>query len=182
MKWSDFTALDYLFAAIVLASIGFAIFKGFVREIISLAALIIGLFLAAWFYPVAAAPFMDFSKNETVASFIGFLIIFLGCLLLGALAAYLIKRIVKMASLEWMDRLLGGLFGLLRGWAVCSIIVLALIAFPVRENLVARSFFAPLLLAGARAAVLVVPRELKDKFYEQYKKVLDSWNQNRSSA
>jgi membrane protein required for colicin V production len=98
----------------------------------------------------------------------------------GAIAAYVANRFVKMASLEWFDRLLGGVFGFLRGWAVTSIIVLALIAFPVRDNLVAQSQLAPYLLAGARAAVLVVPQELKDRFHEEYRKVLETWNRNRS--
>jgi hypothetical protein len=46
----------------------------------------------------------------------------------------------------------------------------------------ARSLFAPYLLAGARAAVLLVPQELKDKFYAEYQRVLQNWNQNRSSV
>jgi len=40
---------------------------------------------------------------------------------------------------------------------------------------------APYLLAGARAAVLLVPQDLKNSFNEQYKKVLESWNQRRGA-
>jgi hypothetical protein len=42
--------------------------------------------------------------------------------------------------------------------------------------------FAPYLLAGARAAAYMVPEELKDKFNEQYKKVLQAWNHNRNTG
>jgi hypothetical protein len=45
----------------------------------------------------------------------------------------------------------------------------------------AKSYLAPYLLTGARAGVLVVPKSLKDKFYEQYRKVIQTWNQNRSA-
>jgi hypothetical protein len=38
------------------------------------------------------------------------------------------------------------------------------------------------MLAGARAAVLVVPKSLKTKFNEQYRKVLESWNETRGVA
>jgi membrane protein required for colicin V production len=86
-----------------------------------------------------------------------------------------------MASLEWADRLMGAVFGFLRGWAVCSILALALIVFQVRQESLARSVFAPYLLAGARAAVLLVPQELKLKFYEEYQKIVQSWNHDRSS-
>jgi len=93
-----------------------------------------------------------------------------------------VNRFLKAASIKWVDRLLGGVFGLLRGWAICSILVLGLIAFPVRDSVMERSFLAPYMLAGARTAVLLVPQNLKDQFNEQYKKVLEAWNKSRSQA
>ena len=57
-----------------------------------------------------------------------------------------------------------------------------MIAFPVRPEAVSRSYLAPYLLAGARAAVLIVPHDLKNKFYEEYQKVLRAWNQSRNTA
>jgi membrane protein required for colicin V production len=182
MHLSQWTFVDYLFAGIVLVSTGFALTKGLVREIISLVALIGGFVLAVIYYPVIGSRLTEFTKTDSLANFLGFLIIFAACIVVGAIAAFLINRFVKAASMKWVDRLLGGVFGLLRGWAIASILVIALIAFPIRENLIARSALAPYLLAGARAAVLLVPKNLKDKFYEQYKKVLEAWNQNRNAA
>ncbi len=180
MHLNQWTFLDFVFAFIIILSTGFALTKGLVREIISLVALIAGFVLAVLYYPVTAHWFIEFSRNETVANLLGFLLIFLGCILLGAAAAFLVNRFVKMTSLEWVDRLLGGVYGFLRGWAVASIIILALIAFPVRENLLERSFLAPFLLAGARVAALMVPQDMKNRFNDEYKKVLQRWNQNRT--
>jgi membrane protein required for colicin V production len=180
MQLSQWTLLDFTFAGIILVSIAFALTKGLVREIISLAALVGGFTLAVIYYPVPARRLAEFSRTDSVANLMGFLVIFLGCLLIGAVAAFVVNRFLKAASLEWVDRLLGGVYGLFRGWAVSSILIVALVAFPVHEKLLARSVLAPYLLAGARAAVLLVPRSLKDRFNEQYKKVLQSWNQSRS--
>jgi membrane protein required for colicin V production len=160
----------------------FALMKGLVREIISLVALIGGFILAVIYYPNLGRRLAEFSRTESIANLLGFLIIFVGCLLLGAIIAFVVNRFLKAASLQWVDRILGGIFGLLRGWAISSIIVVALVAFPIRENLMARSFLAPYLLAGARTAVLLVPQALKDKFNAEYKKVLEGWTQNRSVA
>jgi membrane protein required for colicin V production len=182
MHPSQWTFLDFMFAGIVLVSIGFALTKGLVREIISLVALIAGFVLAVFYYPVVGSKLLDFTRTDSVANFLGFLIIFAGVILVGIIAAFLVNRFVKAAKLKWVDRLLGGVFGLLRGWAIASILVVALVAFPVREDMIARSVLAPYLLAGARAAVLLVPQNMKDKFYEHYKKVLDAWNQNRGAA
>jgi membrane protein required for colicin V production len=182
MHWNQWTFLDVIFAVIVLVSMGLALRKGLAREIISLVALIGGFFLAAFYYPAVGRWFAEVARTEAVASLIGFIVIFVACLLVGAVAAFLVNRFVKMASLEWVDRLMGAVFGFLRGWAVCSIIALALIAFPVRGDTLARSLFAPYLLAGARAAVLLVPHDLKDKFNQEYRKILQGWNQHRSTV
>ncbi len=181
MQWDQWTFLDIIFIVIILVSTGFALRKGLMREVISLVALIGGLLLAAFYYQAIARLFLDLAKTEAVADLIGFLIIFLATILIGAVAAWLVNRFVKMASLEWIDRLMGGVFGFLRGWAMSSIIALALIAFPVRQEILARSVLAPYLLAGARAAILLVPGSLKLKFYEEYQKILQTWNHNRST-
>jgi membrane protein required for colicin V production len=176
--------LDFLFAFIILVSIGFALTKGLMREIISLAALLGGFILATRFFHIPAGLLLEFSRNESIADFLGFLVIFLGCILVGAIVSFIVNRFLKAASLKWIDRLLGGVFGLLRGWAMCSILVIALVAFPLRDNgsMIAQSVLAPYLLAGARAAILAVPQGLKSKFNEQYRKVLQTWNQSRSAA
>ena len=172
--------LDVIFAAIFIVSIAFALLKGLAREIISLAALIGGFILAMFFYHIPAGVVEEFSKTDAIANLIGFVFIFFGSILIGAVAAFLVNRFIKAASLKWIDRLLGGVFGLLRGWVIASILVVALIAFPVRDDFLARSALAPYLLAGAKVAVNCVPQTMKDQFNEQYVKVVGAWKKNRS--
>jgi membrane protein required for colicin V production len=182
MHLNQWTFLDYVFIVIVLVSIAFAVLKGLVREFVSLLSLIGGFILAAYYYPIPAKMLVDYCRTDSVAGFLGFSSIFLGCILLGALVAFTINRFVKASSLKWIDRLLGGIFGFLRGWAIASALVFGLIAFPVRENVVAASVLAPYLLAGARAAILMVPQELKNEFNKEYKRVLEAWNRNKGAA
>ncbi len=182
MQWSEWTLVDFIFAAIILFSTGFALIKGFAREIIRLSALIGGFFLASFYYPVVSGWLTGIVSTEVAAGLISFIAIFISSLLIGAVVMFFINRFLKMTSLQWIDRLLGAVFGLVRGWAVASIMALALVAFPVYQDTMARSRFAPYLLAGARAAVLLVPQELKDKFNIHYQEILKTWNQDRSSA
>jgi membrane protein required for colicin V production len=182
MHFSQWTFWDFIFAGIILISTGFALTKGLVREITSIIALIGGFILAVMYYPAVASRLTALSRTESVANLLGFMIIFLGSILLGAVAAWIVNRFLKATSLKWFDRILGGIFGFLRGWAVSSILVIAIISFPASENPMTRSILAPYLIMGARAAVIVAPKSLKDKFYEQYRKVLQTWNQNRSAA
>jgi membrane protein required for colicin V production len=179
MLFSQWSYLDFLFAFIVLISTICAVRKGLVREIASIVALIGGFILAVRYYWIPAARMSEFTRTQSVAELSGFLLIFFSCIILGIIAAFIINRFVKAVSLKWIDRILGGIFGFLRGWAIASILALALIAFPLRENIMPRSYLAPFLMAGARIAVLLVPHSLKDKFYEQYDRVLKTWNENR---
>jgi membrane protein required for colicin V production len=176
MHLSQWTFLDFIFALIILVSTGFALTKGLVKEIASIVALIAGFILAVIYYPDVARSLSAFSRTDAVANLLGFIIIFLGCILIGAAIAYVVNRFLKAASLKWFDRVLGGIFGLLRGWAISSVLVIAILSFPVSENVMSKSILAPYLLAGARAGVLVVPQSLKDQFYEQYRKVIKTWN------
>jgi len=169
--------LDFIFAVIILVSTIFATTKGIMREIVSIVALLGGFLLAAFYYQVPGAWFGSFMRSEALAHLAGFLVVFLGCIVVGAVVSFLINKFVKMASLEWADRLLGAVFGFLRGWLVCSIIVIGLVAFPVKEGLLARSVLAPYVLAGARGAVLLVPKELKAKFNDQYQRVIQLLNE-----
>ncbi len=170
------------FAAIILISIACAVLKGLAREIISLVALIGGFILAVLYYKIPAAWLAEYTRKDALAELLGFLIIFIGCILIGIIVAFVVNRFLKAASLKWIDRILGGIFGLVRGWAISSIIVVALIAFPVREDIMARSVLAPFLLSGARTAVLMVPQDLKDKFNRHYRKVLQMWNESRNDV
>lgn len=176
MDPGHWTFFDFVFVAVILVSTGFALTKGLVREITSIVALVAGFVLAAFYYGIPAGFLRRYTRTDALADLGGYLTIFVGCILLGAVISFLINRFVKMASLEWVDRLLGGLFGFVRGWLICSVIVLALVAFPVGQNALARSVTAPYLLAGARAAVLLVPKDLKDRFRNEYQKVLDKLN------
>jgi membrane protein required for colicin V production len=179
---SHWTFLDLIFAVIILVSTILAMTKGLAREIVSIVALIGGFLLAAFYYQVPAAWFVTFLRTEALAQLAGFLLIFIGCLLIGALVTLLINKFIKMASLEWADRLLGAVFGFVRGWLVCSIIVIGLVAFPVKEDLLARSALAPYALAGARAAALMVPKDLKAKFNDQYQKTIQLLNQKKNPS
>ena len=182
MYFSEWTFLDLFFAAIIIVSTVCAILKGLAREIISLVALVGGFILAVLYYRIPAGWLVEYTRKDALADLLGFLIIFIGCILIGIILAYLVNRFLKEASLKWIDRILGGIFGFLRGWAISSIIVVALIAFPVRDDIMARSVLAPFMLSGARTAVLLVPQDLKDKFYRHYRKVLQKWNENRSDV
>ena len=88
--------LDWTFALVVALSVVAAILKGFIRELVSLASLVIGLVIAAVAYPRAALWFEDLTKSHEIALGLGFLVLFLGTLLLGSLVSLLARKLLRV--------------------------------------------------------------------------------------
>jgi membrane protein required for colicin V production len=167
--------LDWTFAVIVAASVVAAIVKGFVRELVSLAALVIALVVAAVGYPRASLWFEDLTKSHEIALGLGFLVLFLGILLLGGLVSLLAHKLIKTAGIQWFDRFLGAVFGLVRGVLVDCILLLVLLAFAIKPRVVQQSSLAPYVTAGTRVISLAMPADLKAEFrlgFERFKETL----------
>ena len=179
---SQLNYFDILFMLIIALSTVSAFFKGMFREIVGLGVMILGFVLAVLNYRVPAEKCIQwFDIPEPLAGLFGFLGIFLGCVLLGALITFIINRFLKVVKLKWMDRLLGAIFGFLRGWVVSTILVLALTAFPMQNNFAARSVLIPYLLGSAGILIQLTPPDLKEKFDKHCKEILHSWNKGKFS-
>jgi len=165
--------LDCILAAIVLASVVTAIMKGFVRELISLGSVVLGLGVAAFGYPRAALWFDDITKSHEIALGLGFLVLFLGTLLLGALVGMVAHKLIKTAGIQWFDRFLGGIFGLVRGVLVDAILLMVFMAFAIKPEAVGQSFLAPYVTTGARAVALIMPGNLRAQFHVGFEKFRD---------
>ncbi|MFB3923327.1 MAG: CvpA family protein [Terriglobia bacterium] len=162
--------LDWVLAGTVIASVVAALLKGFVRELIALAALVAAVVVAALGYTRAGLWFEDLTRSHEVALGMGFLSLFVGTLILGALVSALAKRLIKTAGLQWFDRFLGAIFGLVRGMAIDCILLISLLAFNLKPEAVQRSLLAPYVSAGARVLVWMMPGDLKAEFQAGYER------------
>src|SRR5204863_7404 len=103
----EFTLLDWIVLILLAISIVSSILKGFARETISLASVIVGLLLASWFYPLFGRFYVNYVKTQDIAFLLAFTTIFLGCMLLGVVISLLVNKILQAANLQWFDRMLG---------------------------------------------------------------------------
>jgi len=162
--------LDCILAAIVAASVITAVMKGFVRELISLGSVLVGLGVAAFGYPRAAGWFDDITKSHEIALGLGFLVLFVGTLIVGTLVGMVARKLIKTSGLEWFDRFLGGIFGLVRGVLVDAILLMAFVAFAIKPEAVRQSVLAPYVTTGARAIALIMPGGLRAQFHLGFEK------------
>jgi membrane protein required for colicin V production len=120
------TWLDYAVLGVVGLSIVWGVWRGLVRELISLAGWVIA-FLAANLFagPLGERLPQAIGSPELrlIAAFVG---IFIASLVVTTLLALLLSKLARAAGLGGLDRALGGLFGLARG--VLVVIAFALLA------------------------------------------------------
>jgi membrane protein required for colicin V production len=169
--------LDILLGAILVLSLIGGLKTGLARAGIGFVAVIVGLFVAMWFYPNAAALVRTVIHSAAAANVIGFLVLFATVVALGGLISFVIEKLLKVVRLSWLNRLLGGAFGLIRGVVVSGAIVLLFMAFSGKEppRSVKQSRIAPYVVHATRAMAYAAPREIREGFDQSYTKLKQAW-------
>ena len=164
------TLFDLCVLAIVGASVAAGALRGFVRALVTGVSLLVGFLVASHTYEQAGAFLRGLGAVESVEAgyAAGFLTMVGVVLALGFILGESARAGLKRAKLQWFDRVLGAGFGLVRGVAVCSVVYLALTAFPVRLEAVAQARTGPALAEGARLLALCASSELRARFLARY--------------
>ena len=157
------TLLDWTMLAVIALSVALAAAQGFFFEVFSLSGTILGYLLAMWEYPRVASWFLPYVKAQQYANIAGFLTIFFSIIILAGMIARIVRWAAKEIGLRWVDRLLGGAFGLVRGIVIVTVAVMAFAAFSPNSPALARSQLSGYFLLAARTGTWVAPSELRAK-------------------
>ncbi len=160
------TPADWIICGLVLLNVVTAAMQGFFSEALTLAGLVVGYIVAAWWYRGLAEWMESFLKNVWLAEVLGFLIIFFAIVLLFGLAARIARWVMKQSGLSGLDRFLGAVLGLLKGGLMVAVILMGMTAFTPTSKLLEKSQLAPYFLVVGRAAIWVAPSELRARFYQ----------------
>ena len=117
------TVVDIIVIFVIFLSALFSLLRGFVKEAISLATWIIAIWLAATFAPQLADALPSNIESEAARQAIGFGVLFVLTLMVGALVNMLVSQVVKKTGLSGADRIFGVAFGILRGGLIIVVFV-----------------------------------------------------------
>lgn len=128
----ELNAADFAILVVVGLSCILGLWRGLIREVLVLVSWI-AIVLVSWLYIRSLANLMqDFIEQPVLQTLIAFLIIFFGVVLLRLGLTKVLRSMLKLAGLALMDRILGGVFGVLRGvLIVCVVLYLVGIFFDV---------------------------------------------------
>lgn len=157
------TWFDYAVLAVLGLSLLWSLMHGFVRELVSVAGWVAAFVLSMAFTQVLARMLPE-SLGPFLAGLIAFLMIFVGVWLLSGLIGLILSKAVKAAGLGWADRMLGALFGLVRG----AIIVLVAVMLGGLTPLPREPFWRDAVFSGPlETAVVLVKQALPDGLAER---------------
>ena len=156
--------LDWVFLAVLLASLLLGAWRGLVYEVLSVLSWIAAFLMAQWFAPAAAAWLPLGGAGEAVRYAAGFAAVFIATVFAGGLLAWASSKLLQAVGLRPVDRTLGAAFGLVRG------VVLAL-AVAVVVNLTAlksQPWWTESIGAGVATAALRGLQPVLPEAFRQY--------------
>ena len=142
--------VDIVFCVIIVVFSLRCAVKGFVSELMSMAALILGLLVAIFFFRSGAFFIREhfFPGMPFLPELIAFILIFLVVFAAIKLLEFLFKRVIDGIQLGGADHFLGFLFGIAQGLVVICLLLFFIIIQPFvdPEIILKGSFFAELLM------------------------------------
>jgi membrane protein required for colicin V production len=151
------TVLDWVIVAILVISTLEGLRRGLISAVFSLGGLILGFILAARFWPVFMPILQRFIHQSWVAELVSYLLVIMIVVVAMSVLGHLLRRTARAIGLGWLDRLLGGAFGLLRGALLVVLGFIIVAAFYPAASWTQNSRIAPFFLFTAQRAMRSAP-------------------------
>jgi membrane protein required for colicin V production len=132
---------------------------GFIRELVSLASVILAVPVAGIFYDDMYPKVHPIVDSVALANLISFMSLLAGVVIAGQIASYLLRETANALNLGEADHLAGAAFGLIKGILLCQVVLIALVAFPkpdIRDE-IDRSPVATALLDSTPLVLSILP-------------------------
>ena len=151
--------LDLIIIATMIFLIIRGIMRGFLREICSIAGIVLGILLANAYQPQMAGYLKAYlpSVKFFILQLISFSSILAIVLVLCNLAGWGLQMLFKKAFLGWADKALGAGLAILKGIIITYLVIVLLTFFvPSKTPLIAKSKLAPLIVTSYKSMVSII--------------------------
>ena len=167
---------DILIIVILGYSLVRGLFRGLVKEVSSLIGVLGGFYAAYTYYKVLAGLLAGLIHDTSYLNILSFLIIFSGVLIVVGVLGVIIKYLLNISFLGWVDRIGGVVFGVLKGILIVSILFITLTAFlPKGTAFIKNSELAPHVSWISEKLAEVISKEMKLDFKAKLGELKKAW-------
>jgi membrane protein required for colicin V production len=142
--------MNWLTIVIIVVIVGLGIAglrQGLIRTVFGIAGLIGGIFLAGRYYDELAARL--FPSGAMWGNIAAYAIILIATVVVAGVIGWLLAKLVNFAALGWLDKLVGGILGVVIGGLLCAaILAIAVKYYPGMQTTIDQSVIARFLVGG----------------------------------
>jgi membrane protein required for colicin V production len=128
------SAVDWILLAVLALSFLLGLWRGIVQEVLSLAGWVAAFYVSQMYAPLAAAWLPMEGSSQMLRYAAGFVVVFVAVLVATVLVSFVVKKLISAVGLGPLDRLLGSLFGLMRGVVILLAVTVLVGMTPMRET------------------------------------------------
>ena len=152
------------------------IFRGLVKEISSIIGVLAGFYAAYSYYSLLAKPLAHWISSTPYLNILSFMIIFCVIFILISILGIIIKYLLNIAFLGWIDRICGAGFGIIKGTLIVSVVLISLTAFlPKGAPIVKNSLLSPHVTLISEKMVKIVSKDMKHLYEAKAKEFKKAW-------
>ncbi len=126
--------IDYAIAGLVAVSAVIGLFRGFIKEAFALLTWVVAIGVGLHYSRDFAVLLQDAISYPSARIATAFILLFFITLVLGGLISFILNHLIEATGLTGTDRLLGMLFGIVRGAVLVSVMVLLAGVTPLPED------------------------------------------------
>lgn len=115
--------VDIAILIITVLSSLFGLWRGLIREVLSLLSWIAALLVARVYSEYLSGLMSGMIENEGIRYVTAFAVLFVAVMMLGTLINFLLSKLLGASGMKFADRLLGGVFGIARGLIIVLVIM-----------------------------------------------------------
>jgi len=154
------------------------LFRGLIKEVASIIGVFSGFYAAYTYYPEIAGMMSDWISNPGYLNIASFLIIFCFIFIVISVMGILIKYLLNIVFLGWVDRLFGAVFGMIKAILIASVLLITFTSFlPRGGSIIENSLLAPHIAMISEKMAKVISKDMKEKFQSNIWELKKNWSE-----
>lgn len=171
--------LDVTFCIVIAFCLIRGGFRGIVKEASAIIGVFGGFFAAYTYYPLLAEPLGRFMASAAWVNIVSFLVIFGAVFAAVSALGVLIKYLLKVVFLGWVDRLCGAGFGLVKGILISAVLLMVFATFLDKGSpLIRTSKTAPYVTIVSEALSGFTSKDLRQQFNTKMDAARKKWDKH----